>query len=61
MMNHLTGIEIARDNMVSVHIFMLFAQRSLDGGTRPFAERWWGTKTFSMFKVGYQIFSNCLK
>ena len=58
MMNHINGMKIAGDNLVSFHRSMFFAQRLLDGVLNHFAERWWGTKTVSMFKMGYEIFSN---
>ena len=61
MMNHLISMKIARDNLVSFHRSMFFAQRLLDGVLNHFAEGWWGTKTVSMFKMGYEIFSNCVK
>ena len=38
-----------------------FAQRLLDGVLKHFAERWWGTTTISMFKMGHEIFSYCVK
>ena len=28
----------------------------LDGVPNHFTERWWGMKTFSVFKMGYEIF-----
>ena len=37
---------------------MFYSQRLLNQVLSPFAERCWGTKTFSMFKMGYEIFSN---
>ena len=61
MMNHLTSTKIAWDNLLSVHISMLYAQGLLDGVLNHFAERLWGMKTFSIFKRGYEIFSNCVK
>ena len=54
-------MKIAWDNLVSVHISMFYAQRLPDGVLDHFAERWWGRKTFSMFKMGYEIFANCTK
>ena len=30
-------------------------------GTNHFAERWWGKKTVSTFKIGDEIFPNCAK
>ena len=33
----------------------------MDGVLNHFAQRWWVTKAFSMFKMGYEIFSNCVK
>ena len=60
MMNHMNGMIIARDNLVSFHRSMFFAQR-LHGVLNHFAERWKGKKTVSMFKMGYDSFSNCLK
>ena len=61
MINHLNGVKIAWDNLVLFHRSMFLAQRHLDGVLNYFAERWWGTKTLSMFKMGYEIFSNCAK
>ena len=61
MINHMNGMKIARDNLVSFHISMFFAQRLLGGVLNHFAERWLGTKIVSMFKMGYEIFSNCVK
>ena len=52
MMNHLTAMKIVWDNLVSVNISLFYAQRLLDGVLNHFAERLWGTKTFSEFKVG---------
>ena len=40
---------------------MFCAKRRLDGVLNHFVERKWGTKTVSMFKMGYEIFSNCTK
>ena len=61
MMNHLNGMKIARDNLVYFHRSMFFAQGLLGGVLKHFAERWWGMKTSSMFKIGYEIFSNSAK
>ena len=61
MINHMNGMKIARDNLVSFHRSMFLAQRLLGGVLNHFAERWWGMKTVSMFKMGYEIFSNCVK
>ena len=61
MMNHLTSMKIASDNLVSAYISMLYAQTLLEEILNHFAERWWGMKTFSIFKRGYEIFSNCAK
>ena len=60
-MNHLNGVEIAWDIVVSLHRSMFYAQRLQDGVLNHFAERWWATKTISMFKMGYEIFSNDAK
>ena len=40
---------------------MFYAQRLLDGVLNHFAERWWGMKMVSLFKVGYKIFSNSVE
>ena len=60
-MNRLNGMKIAWDNLVSIHVSMFYAQRLLDGVLNHFAERLWGTKTISMFKMGYKMFSDCAK
>ena len=60
-MNPLTSMKIAWDSLVSVHISMFYAQRLLDSILNHFAERLWGTTTFSMFKVEYEIFSNFVR
>ena len=39
LMNHLTSMKIASDNLVVVHISMSYAQRLLDGMLDHFAER----------------------
>ena len=39
MMNHLTSMNIAWDNMLSTHISMFYGQRLLDGVLNHFAER----------------------
>ena len=52
-------MKIAGDNLVSRS--MIYAQRLLDGVPNHFAERCWGTKTVSLFKMGYDIFHNCAK
>ena len=31
------------------------------GVLNHFAETWWGTKPVSLFKMGYEIFPNCVK
>ena len=57
MMNYLTSMKIASDdNLVSVHISMFYAQRPLAGVAKHLAERRWGTKTSSVFKMGYENF-----
>ena len=35
-MNDLNSMKIVLDNLVSFHISMFYAQRPLDGGTKPF-------------------------
>ena len=47
-----SGMKIAWNNLVSFHRSMFLAQRLLDGVRNYFAERWWGTKTVSVFKMG---------
>ena len=59
MMNNLTGMKIASDNLVPAH--MLYVQRLLEGVLNHFAERSSGTKTIFMFKMGYEIFFNFVK
>ena len=59
MMNHLTGIKM--DNLVPAHISLLYGQRHVEGLLSHFAERCWGTKLFSMLKMGYEILSRCVK
>ena len=54
-MNHLNRMKVAWDNLVSVHVSMIYAQRLLDGVLNHFAETWWGMKTFSMLKMEYDI------
>ena len=61
MMNQLNCMKIAWDSLVSVNISRFYAQRLLDGVLNHFAERQWGTKNTSMFKMGYKNFSNCAK
>ena len=53
MMNHLTSMKIASENLVSVHISMFYAQRLLYGVLNHFLlkdDRL--RKTFSVFKMG---------
>ena len=61
MMNHLTSVNIAWDNFISVHILSFMHKDFLMGVLNHFAERLWGMETFSIFKMGYEIFSNCAK
>ena len=61
MMNHLPGMKVAWDNLVCVEISMFYARRLRDGVLNHFAERCWGTKTFSVLRMGYEIFSNRAK
>ena len=50
------------ENLLSVHLSKLYAQGLLDGGTKPFLLNDDGVRdTFSVFKMGYEIFSNCAK
>ena len=54
MMNHLTRMKIAWDNLVPVNASMFYALRLLDEVEvlNHFSERLWGTKTFSVLKDG---------
>ena len=54
MMNHLNRMKTAWDNLASVHASIFCPQRLLDGVLNHFAERWWGMKTISMLKIGYE-------
>ena len=58
----LNSMNIARENLQSVHISVLYAQGLLDGGTKPFLLNDDGVRdTFSMFKMGDEVFSNFVK
>ena len=61
MTNHSNGMKIAWNNMVCIHRFMLCARRLRNEILNHFAGKWWEAKTVSMFKMGYEIFSNCAK
>ena len=55
MTNYLNSVKIVWDNLVAFHRSMRYAQRLLDGVLNNFVERWWGTKTVTMFKMGYEF------
>ena len=54
-------MKIAWDNLISVYIPMSHAKRLLDGVLNHFTEDDGVRNTFSMFKMGYEVFSNCVK
>ena len=46
---------------ICVHIYLKRPQRVMDGVPNNFVEGLWGTNCFSIFKIGYEIFSYCVK
>ena len=56
MKNHLNGMKIAWDNLVSFHSSMFFALRLLDGLLNHFAERWWGYENCFYVQDGIRNF-----
>ena len=57
MMNRLTSMKIAWDNMVSAHISTLYGQRLLGGVLNHFAERGMGYEYFFYIQDGGMKFS----
>ena len=51
VMNHLTSMKIAWDNLVPVNVLRIKTSAWV-GVLNHFAERLWGTKTCSVFKDG---------
>ena len=60
-MNQMTSMKITADNLISVHISVLCTETS-EWDTKPFLQNDDGVrKTFSMFKIRSEIFSQCTK
>ena len=62
ILNHLNGMRMTWDKLLSVFICMFDAQRLLNRVLNHFTERWWSSKIFLCSIWGMnETFSNCEK